>query len=226
MSYLLYCISGLIFKEASKPLPSIFFYIDLWGGSTPVVLRGYSRLRDHTVQINAEVPICNACTPSLWISSWSLLYSLDLLVLQISPFATPSSSCYIFFSFLPILVSGPYPVVVLRNYSWLSVLRGPYEVLGIEPKLAACKARALPLILIYFCPHFLSFKKISYFVGGGGHGWGAWELYPTLQGLLLAVLRRPWCVKIKLRSPEKKIRALWAVFLALHFCSCWKTFIY
>lgn len=133
---------------------------------------------------------------------------------------------YFFFSFLPNLVSGPYPVVVLRNYSWLSVLRGPYEVLGIEPKLAACKARALPLILIYFCPHFLSFKKISYFVGGGSHGWGAWELYPTLQGLLLAVLRRPWCVKIKLRSPEKKIRALWAVFLALHFCSCWKTFIY
>lgn len=124
------------------------------------------------------------------------------------PLLPPPLPAIFFFSFLPNLVSGPYPVVVLRNYSWLSVLRGPYEVLGIEPKLAACKARALPLILIYFCPHFLSFKKISYFVGGGSHGWGAWELYPTLQGLLLAVLRRPWCVKIKLRSPEKKIRAL------------------
>ena len=49
---------------------------------------------------------------------------------------------------------GSHPAIH-RGYSWLStqelplaVLRGPYGMLGIEPGSAACKANALPTVLL------------------------------------------------------------------------------
>lgn len=56
---------------------------------------------------------------------------------------------------------------VLRNYSW-AMLRGLYEMLGVEPGLALCKSKALPTILLlwHHHHHFLSeFLFINWIMG-------------------------------------------------------------